>query len=207
MAKKQGILFIVSAPSGVGKTSLVKNLLELVPNLYLSISHTTRVKRPNEIDKIHYHFVSKAEFESLAESDEFLEYAEVFDNLYGTSKSWVEKQLEDGKNIILEIDWQGAKQVKEKIKNTVSIFILPPSYESLKSRLISRGDDNDTISRRMQEARSQIIHYNDYDFVVINDDFKEAVKELQDIVGMTKQNYIQQVGHYNDFVNGLLKDG
>ena len=159
MINKRGNLFIISAPSGTGKTSLMKNLLEMMPSLYLSISHTTRAKRPYETDGIHYNFLNKSEFESLANSGQFLEYAQVFDNYYGTSKIWVEEHLAKGKDIILEIDWQGALQVKKKIDNTISIFILPPSYDELKSRLIDRGDDDSLISRRMEGAKIEIVHY------------------------------------------------
>jgi guanylate kinase len=207
MADKQGNLFIISAPSGAGKTSLVKSLLEMVPTLYVSISHTTRAKRPYETNGIHYHFVSRPEFESLAKSGQFLEYAEVFENYYGTSRLWVEEQLGDGKDIILEIDWQGAQQVKKKIKDTVTIFILPPSYADLKSRLAGRGDDKDVIRHRMKGARDEIIHYNEYDFIVINDDFNKALKDLETIILAMKMGYHQQTGFFDDFIKGLLNDG
>lgn len=206
MSKKRGNLFIISAPSGAGKTTLVKTLLEMVPSLYLSISHTTREKRPHETDGIHYHFVDKTEFLSLASSDRFLEYAEVFGHYYGTSKAWVENHLVEGKDIILEIDWQGAIQVKKQIQNTINIFILPPSYETLQSRLLVRGDSDKAINNRMKGACNEIVHYNEYDFIVINDDFQTAMNHLNHIFVAMKQGYLQQKEFYDDFVAGLLND-
>ncbi|MGK0297679.1 MAG: guanylate kinase [Gammaproteobacteria bacterium] len=206
MNKKPGNVFIISAPSGVGKTSLVKSLLEMMSSLYVSISHTTRPKRPYETDGIHYNFVEKAEFERLVKADKFLEYALVFDNYYGTSRPWVEEQLSKGKDIILEIDWQGAQQVKKKLKNTINIFILPPTYEALKSRLIGRGDDEKMISHRMNEAKNELIHYNEYDFIVVNDDFDTALNELKTLILTMKHGYQQQMGYYDDIVAGLLND-
>ena len=207
MNNKRGNLFIISAPSGTGKTSLMKSLLEMMPSLYLSISHTTRAKRPYEMDGIHYNFLIKSEFESLANSGQFLEYAQVFDNYYGTSKIWVEEQLAKGNDIILEIDWQGALQVKKKIDNTISIFILPPSYDELKSRLIDRGDDDSLISKRMEGAKIEIIHYQEYDFIVINDDFNTALDELKAIIMTMKHGYPQQREYYDKFVTQLLNHG
>ncbi|NNE37423.1 MAG: guanylate kinase [Gammaproteobacteria bacterium] len=204
--QKRGNLFIISAASGTGKTSLVKSLLEMMPNLYVSISHTTRPKRAYETDGIHYHFLEKDEFESLIKTNQFLEYATVFDNYYGTSKIWVEQQLHEGKDIILEIDWQGAQQVKKLIRDTIKIFILPPSYEALKSRLIGRGDDDEVISHRMDSARNELVHYNEYDFVVINDDFEQALKELKSIVEIMKHGYNQQQEFFDGFLDKLLNN-
>jgi guanylate kinase len=206
MNQKRGNLFIISAASGTGKTSLVKSLLEMMPNLYVSISHTTRPKRAYETDGIHYHFVEKNEFESLIQTNQFLEYATVFDNYYGTSKTWVEQQLQQGKDIILEIDWQGAQQVKKLIQDAIKIFILPPSYETLKTRLIGRGDDSDLINKRMQSARNELIHYNEYDFIVINDDFELALTELKSLVDTMKLGYTQQQDFYDDFLDKLLNN-
>jgi guanylate kinase len=174
--------------------------------LYVSISHTTRPKRPYEKDGIDYHFVDQENFLALAEAGQFLEYARVFDNYYGTSRSWVEKLMSEGKDIILEIDWQGAEQVRKQIDNTVNIFILPPSYSALKSRLIGRGDVEENVVRRMQEARSEIIHYRDYDFLVINDDFDTALRELSLIIQAMKHGYTQQKPYYDHFVKQLLND-
>jgi guanylate kinase len=206
MTKKPGNVFIISAPSGVGKSSLVKSLLEMMSSLYVSISHTTRPKRPYETDGIHYNFVEKEAFESLVKADQFLEYALVFDNYYGTSRQWVEKQLAEGKDIILEIDWQGAQQVKKKLQNTINIFILPPTYEELKSRLIGRGDDEEMISHRMNEAKNELIHYKEYDFIVVNDDFDSALNDLKILILTMKHGYQQQMGYYDDIVAGLLND-
>jgi guanylate kinase len=206
MINKSGNLFVISAPSGAGKTSLVHSLLEMAPMLYVSISHTTRAKRPYEKDGIDYYFVDQQSFLELAKSGQFLEYAQVFDNYYGTSRSWVEKQMAEGKDIILEIDWQGAEQVRKQIANTVNIFILPPSYQTLKSRLIGRGDTEDNVARRMLEASNEISHYRDYDFLVINDDFDMALRELMMIIRAMKHGYTQQSAYYDNFVKQLLID-
>jgi guanylate kinase len=206
MMKKSGNLFVISAPSGAGKTSLVHSLIEMVPMLYVSISHTTRARRPYEKDGIDYHFVDQDQFLSLAGDGQFLEHARVFDNYYGTSRSWVEKQMSEGKDIILEIDWQGARQVRKQIENTVNIFILPPSYQTLKSRLIGRGDTPENVARRMEGARNEIAHYRDYDFLVINDDFDTALRELNTIIRSMKHGYRQQQDYYDRFVNQLLND-
>ncbi len=206
MSSKRGNLFIISAASGTGKTSLVKSLLEMMPSLYVSISHTTRPKRAYETDGLHYHFVEKNEFESLIQNGQFLEYANVFDNYYGTSKIWVEQQLQEGKDIILEIDWQGAQQIKKLVPDAITIFILPPSYETLRSRLVGRGDDEDVISRRMEGARAELVHYNEYDFIVINDDFNHALNELISIIKTMKLGYNQQQGYYDDFLDKLLNN-
>lgn len=206
MISKSGNLFVISAPSGAGKTSLVRSLIEMAPMLYVSISHTTRPRRPYEKDGIDYHFVDEQSFLKLIKAGQFLEHARVFDNYYGTSRSWVEQQMAEGKDIILEIDWQGAAQVRRQIANTVNIFILPPSYQTLKSRLIGRGDPEETVSRRMHGAREEIAHYRDYDFLVINDDFDTALRELNTIIRAMKQGYRQQQGYYDNFVTRLLNE-
>jgi guanylate kinase len=205
-SNKHGNLFIISAPSGAGKTSLVKALIELVPSLYVSISHTTRPRRAYEKDGIDYHFVDKAGFMSLVATGQFLEYAEVFDNYYGTSRAWVEQQLSNGKDIVLEIDWQGARQVRKQMPDSVNIFILPPSYQTLSSRLVDRGDDDDIIERRMRGARDEIAHYREYDFLVINDDFATALGDLKTIIQAMKHGYTQQKDWYDGFVSRLLND-
>lgn len=207
MPGKRGNLIIISAPSGAGKTSLVKSLLEMIPSLYVSISHTTRDRRPNETDGIHYHFISKSRFELLIEEGQFLEFAQVFGNYYGTSRRWVEQQLAEGKDIILEIDWQGAEQVKRQIDNTISIFILPPSYEELESRLTNRGDDEAIIESRMSGAQSEIRHYHEYDFIVINKDFNTALGQLKTIINAGEFGYRQQMPYYDGFVEELLNSG
>ena len=176
-------LFIVTAPSGAGKTSLVKALVDSAESLRVSVSHTTRAPREGEVDGVNYHFVDKAAFAAMRESDEFFESAEVYGNFYGTSKTWVNEQLALGIDVILEIDWQGARQVKSLVESAVSIFVLPPSTEALRERLTGRGqDDASVIERRMQSARDEIIHYTEADFVVLNDAFNEALSDLESII-------------------------
>ena len=177
-------LFTISAPSGAGKTSLVKALLEKrAESLAVCVSHSTRKIRPGEIDGEAYHFVSRDEFDRMVDSDEFLEHARVFDNFYGTARSSAETLLASGKNVILEIDWQGARQVKAKMPETVSIFILPPSREELEQRLRERGtDDENIIARRMRDADREMSHYHDAEYLVINDDFDQALFDLDAII-------------------------
>ena len=177
-----GTLFVISAPSGAGKTSLVKALTESCDQLQVSISHTTRPMRPGEEDGVNYHFVSREEFLQRLEHDEFLEHAEVFGNLYGTSQRWLEQTLAEGFDLILEIDWQGAQQVRRLMPQAKSIFILPPTQEALRQRLNNRGQDSDEIiDKRMREAVSEMSHYVEYDYLVINDDFAHALIDLQSI--------------------------
>lgn len=204
---KRGNLFVVSAPSGAGKTTLVQTLVESMPNLYVSISHTTRPQRPYEKDGSDYHFKSVDEFQQLIAENQFLEHARVFDNYYGTSRTWVEQQLSEGKDIILEIDWQGAAQVNQVMPNTVSIFILPPSYETLESRLYDRGDEEQVIERRMRDAKAEISHYREYKFLVINDDFETALRELTTIIQTMRNGYYQQKDYFDDFVEKLMQGG
>ncbi len=176
-------LFTVSAPSGAGKTSLVKALLEKRPDVAASVSHATRARRSGEVNGEDYHFVTVEAFEALMEQDAFLEYAQVFDNYYGTSQRAVETLLAQGKHVILEIDWQGAQQVKQKLPDTVGIFILPPSRETLRQRLTDRATDNVTIiERRMAEADREMSHYTDADYLIVNDDFQQALYDLDSIV-------------------------
>lgn len=180
---KSGNLYTISAPSGAGKTSLVKALVESSDDICVSISHTTRDKRPGEEDGVNYHFVSHADFEQMLKQNAFLEHAEVFGNYYGTSKAWVEAALASGKDVVLEIDWQGAQQITQMLPDTIAIFILPPSKASLRDRLDNRGqDDEGVIARRMSEAVSEMSHYREADFLVINDVFDVALEELQTIV-------------------------
>jgi guanylate kinase len=182
MAASTGTLYIVSAPSGAGKTSLVKALLDAQPQVRVSVSHTTRPMRPGEVDGVNYHFVSREEFLERLEHDEFLEHAEVFGNLYGTSQRWLEQTLSEGFDLILEIDWQGAQQVRRLMPQAKSIFILPPTQEALRQRLTNRGQDSDeVIEKRMREAVSEMTHYVEYDYLVINDDFAHALIDLQAI--------------------------
>ena len=181
--RKPGKLLVIAAPSGTGKTSLVRALLASEPGLRLSISHTTRKMRPTERQGREYHFVSVAEFERLQRAGEFLEHARVFDNLYGTSRAFVGEQLKAGHDVVLEIDWQGARQVRRALPQCVSIFILPPTRQALAERLAGRGTDSrEVIARRLADAVGDMSHYREFDYVVVNDDFTRAVEDLRSIV-------------------------
>ena len=179
----RGTLFIVTAPSGAGKTSLVKALIGREQKLRVSVSHTTRAKRPGEEDGVNYHFVDEATFMDMLRTGSFFESAQVYSNHYGTSQLWVNEQLEAGLDVILEIDWQGAAQVRNLDPKACSIFILPPSLETLKIRLLNRAqDDTETIEKRMSEAVAEISHVAEANFVVINDDFDTALEDLCAII-------------------------
>lgn len=179
----QGTLFIVSAPSGAGKTSLVRALLERLDGIQVSVSHTTRPKRPGETDGVNYHFVDAPTFQAMIERGDFFEHARVFDNDYGTSRPAVQALLAAGQDVILEIDWQGARQVRAQVADAESVFILPPSLPVLRKRLSGRGTDAaQVIERRMRDAVSEMSHYDEYDHVVVNDDFSTAVIELESLV-------------------------
>jgi guanylate kinase len=180
---KRGRLFVIAAPSGAGKTSLVQALLDSDPTLRLSVSHTTRKLRETEREGREYHFVSVADFERLRAAGEFLEHAQVFGNLYGTSRAYVERQLADGHDVVLEIDWQGAQQVRRALPRCVSVFILPPSRAALRERLARRATDTpEVIARRLAEAAGDMSHYLEFDYVVVNDDFARAVADLRRIL-------------------------
>ncbi|WP_299182011.1 guanylate kinase [uncultured Neptuniibacter sp.] len=203
MAK--GTLYVVSAPSGAGKTSLVKAMLEQDQNIVVSVSHTTRDMRPGEQDGVDYNFVSMDEFNEMIEASAFLEFAEVFTNKYGTSQQWVETQLEQGKDVILEIDWQGAQQIRRLMPECLSVFILPPSREALEQRLTNRGQDSeDVIALRMSEAVSEMSHYGEYDFLVINDDFDQALLELHGIFLSQRMQISKQQERCQKLLAGLL---
>ena len=179
---KRGSLFIISAPSGAGKTSLVSALVESRPEIQVSVSHTTRPMRNGEENGVHYHFVTKEVFEAEIGEANFLEYAEVFGNYYGTSQKVVEQKLSEGVDVILEIDWQGAEQVRKLMPEAISVFIVPPSMEELRSRLTGRGSDaEDVIARRLSEAQTEMSHYLEFDYLVVNDDFNTALSELKAI--------------------------
>ena len=176
-------LFIIAAPSGCGKTSLVKALLENSKNLAVSVSHTTRKPRKGEIDGENYHFVSNETFKQMISNNDFLEYAEVFGNMYGTAKTNIYEKLDSNINIILEIDWQGARQVRQNMPEVISIFILPPSKNVLLERLTTRGqDDKATISERMENSEKEMSHYNEFGYLIINDQFDSALKNLKTII-------------------------
>jgi guanylate kinase len=178
-----GCLFVVSAPSGAGKTSLVNALLAADPAVRKSVSYTTRAPRPGEADGQDYHFVSMADFEHMIAADDLLEHAQVHGNCYGTGRSWVLGALGAGDDIVLEIDWQGARQVRRLYPQAVSVFILPPSIDALESRLRGRGQDSDAvIDRRVQAARAEIAHVSEFDYVIVNSVFATAARELQSIV-------------------------
>ena len=180
---KRGRLFVIAAPSGAGKTSLVRALLEKEPRLKLSISTTTRKRRPTEEEGREYHFVSVPQFEALIERGEFLEHARVFDHLYGTSRAFVERELKRGHNVVLEIDWQGAQQVRRAMPKSVSVFILPPSRRALAERLARRATDSEeVIARRLADAAADMSHYREFDYVIVNDDFARAVADLRRVV-------------------------
>ncbi len=176
---RKGVLYIVSAPSGAGKTSLVKALLKADSAIRLSISYTTRAPRPGESDGKDYHFVSRERFETMQAEQEFLESAEVYGNFYGTSKGGIQRDLEAGRDILLEIDWQGAAQVKQFFPQASTIFVLPPSYHALRSRLAGRGQDsNEVIERRLAAATEDVSHAGAFDYIIVNDDFDEALLDL-----------------------------
>ena len=179
----KGKLFIFSAASGTGKTSLAKALVEQMPDVAFSVSHTTRAPRPGEQHGVHYFFVNQQQFDEMVAADRFLEHAKVFGNSYGTSRAATENLLRQGKHIIFDIDWQGARTIKEKMSEAVSIFILPPSRAMLEERLIGRSQDApEVIARRMREAVAEMRHYKEFDRVVVNDDFNAALADLKAII-------------------------
>lgn len=202
MAK--GKLFIITAPSGAGKTTLVDALVQQDPQLKVSVSHTTRPKRSKEVDGVNYHFVDKSRFMEMLEAGDFLESAEVYDNHYGTSQSWVREQLENALDVILEIDWQGAAQVRNLMPEACFIFIIPPSLESLTERLRNRAqDDEETIEARMQQARGVIEHVAEADFIVVNDDFDTALADLKAIVRSQRLTTIHQQRNLASLLHSL----
>ncbi len=202
-----GTLFIISAPSGTGKTSLVNALVRDTNHLKLSISHTTRKARPKEIDGYNYHFIDTAKFKQMQMAGVFMESAEVYGNHYGTSQEVVEKMLGEGHDVVLEIDWQGAEQIKERLPDSVSIFILPPSVDALKQRLIARGQDSDEIiEARMQKALAELQHYDRADFLVINDEFEDALKGLKAIVRSNRLTIAKQQIINRDLIARLLAE-
>ncbi len=204
MKTSKGQLYIVSAPSGAGKSSLLNNLRGHLPDVTISVSTTTRQPRPGEQDGVHYHFTSVEAFRQQAEAGNFLEYAQVFDNYYGTSRLTVNTLLESGKDVILEIDWQGARQVREQAESVISIFILPPSVAALQDRLRGRGQDSEeTIQRRMRDAQREMSHYPEYDYLVINDAFDVAVEELACIFRSERLKRAHQTQQHQALLDAL----
>lgn len=197
-------LFIISAPSGCGKTSLIKSLLDDMDNLSVSVSHTTRKPRDLEVDGKDYNFISKQEFQDMVKKDEFIEYAEVFGNYYGTSKKTIDDNLLQNKDVILEIDWQGARQVRKNTK-AKSIFILPPSKESLLQRLTARNQDSkNVIAQRMADVKNEISHFNEFDFIVFNDNFANAVKDIKNIIISTRLSLAEQEYKNKELIKKLF---
>jgi guanylate kinase len=192
-----GQLFIVAAPSGGGKTSLVQGLVKTIPNIEISVSHTTRDQRPGEVEGVHYFFISHDKFERMVHNQEFVEHALVYGQHYGTSRQQIQKRLDQGIDVVLDIDWQGAQQLKTLFKNAISIFILPPSLDALKQRLTERARDKEAVIReRMTKARDEITHYDEFDYLIINEVFETALHELQAIVvGQRLRSSIQAKKH------------
>lgn len=203
---KKGILYILSAPSGAGKTSLVKSLVSDLLFIRVSVSHTTRPMRPGEEDGVNYHFTARDRFQEMINQGEFLEFAEVFGNFYGTSQAWVQDTLAEGYDLILEIDWQGAQQIRRLMPEAKSIFILPPSQAALRERLQNRGQDNsDVIENRMRQAVSEMSHYVEFDYLIINDDFNQALAELKAIFTANQLVLNKQQSKHTELLRELLK--
>jgi guanylate kinase len=200
----RGVLFIVSAPSGAGKTTLVRELLKRDPQIGLSISHTTRAPRPGEVDGVAYHFVGSAQFDAMRAADDFLEWAQVHGNFYGTSRRWLEERLSAGHDVLLEIDWQGAQQVRRLFPDAVGIFILPPSLEALATRLTGRGQDAaDVIERRLAAARDEIRHLDEFDFVIINNILGQAQDDLVTVTRAARLLRTSQMARSPEFFKSL----
>ncbi len=202
-----GTLFIVTAPSGAGKTTLVSGLLERDPLVRLSVSYTTRAPRTGEVNGQHYHFIDVQGFRALRDKGEFLEWAEVHSNYYGTSKRWLEEQIRAGRDILLEIDWQGAQQVRKVFPNAVGVFILPPSVEELERRLRGRGTDSeDVISRRVLGARGEMRHVAEFDYVIINENLPAAIEDPVAVVRASRLRYANQEARQPAFFHYLEQD-
>ena len=205
MSVSPGNLYIISAPSGAGKTSLVNALLPTLPNVQVSVSHTTRPQRPGEVDGVNYHFVARDTFLGMVENNAFLEHAEVFGNHYGTSQQWVNETLARGIDVVLEIDWQGAQQIRRLMPEALSIFILPPSRSTLEQRLTQRGQDDATIiAARMAQAVSEMSHYVEADYLVVNDSFETALQELRSILIAGRLRLAKQTLRHQALLADLL---
>jgi guanylate kinase len=199
-----GNLFIVTAPSGAGKTSMVRALLAADANVQLSISYTTRAMRPGEVDGRDYHFVSREQFQQMLGEGEFLESAEVYGNYYGTSQTWINQVMQSGRDILLEIDWQGAAQVRRIFPAAIGVFILPPSLEALQQRLQGRGQDSaEVIARRMEAAREDISHVGEFDYAIINDSFDVAVDDLRAVFRAERLRIDRQLARHHDLIKLL----
>ena len=207
LKKHKGVMLVLSSPSGAGKSSICRALLDLDKNLYLSISTTTRKKRPNEVSGIDYNFVTLDEFEYKLRQNNFIEHAKVFNNFYGTDKSIVENKINEGKDLLFDIDWQGAQQLREKMReDIVSVFILPPSKKELERRLKERGQDTDkVVKERMSEATAEITHWAEYDYVIINEDLNLSVKTVLGILHSERMKRIRQIG-LGEFVRSISLD-
>ncbi len=202
-----GTLFIVTAPSGAGKTTLVSGLLKRDPQVSLSVSYTTRAPRSGEVHGTHYHFVDVPTFRALRDQGEFLEWAEVHNNYYGTSRRWLEEQVASGRDILLEIDWQGAQQVRKAFPKAVGVFILPPSVDELERRLRGRGTDSeDVIARRVLGARGEMRHVGEFDYVIINEDLSAALEDLVAVVRAARLRYANQTARKPEFFHYLEQD-
>jgi guanylate kinase len=200
-----GQLYVISAPSGAGKTSLVSRLLEIDPMIKVSVSTTTRAPRPGERDGVNYHFVDKATFEQQVTDGDFLEHAQVFDNYYGTSRAIVMQQLDAGLDVILEIDWQGAQQIRQEFAQLTSIFIAPPSLSELERRLKGRATDApEVIAKRMSEANRELSHYHEFDYLIINDDFDSALMHLHSIFVAKRQTLNYQKTKHASLLSQLI---
>jgi len=201
-----GNIFIVCAPSGAGKTSLVKALLAGNQSIKVSVSYTSRSPRPSEIEGKDYHFVSRETFLSMAQQGDFIESAEVYGNLYGTSQSWIASEIAGGRDILLEIDWQGAQQVRQKFPSSIGIFILPPSLEALQYRLQGRAQDSaEVIAKRLEAAQTDIAHVVEFDYVIINDLMEEAIKQLGAIIVAESLRRSRQIFKHQNLINQLQK--
>jgi guanylate kinase len=205
MNNKRGNLFILSAPSGAGKSSLISALLERHDDMKVSISHTTRDKRPGEEDTVHYHFINVEQFKQYISEGVFVEWAEVFGNYYGTSKIAIAQMLDSGIDVFLDIDWQGAQQIREQFEQVITVFILPPSQHELKQRLCNRGQDSEEIiGQRMAEARAEMIHYHEFDYLLVNDQFESSLIELQRIVLGARLKMANQTSKFDHLLKDLL---
>ena len=204
----KGSLFVISAPSGAGKTSLVRALVGAVDQIGVSVSHTTRPQRPGEVHGVNYHFTARDHFQQMIEKGDFLEQAEVFGNLYGTSRGWVEQELAGGRDVILEIDWQGAQQVRRLVPDAVGVFILPPSREALRERLVGRSTDAaDVIERRLAQAAEDMSHFAEFDYVIINDLFDRALADLAAVVRAHRSRVNRLAGERLGLIERLLGGG